>query len=83
MGRIIVATKLSNIIETIQEITPTDNPTTLAKRPTQYYMEMLHILIARPLKPYEPTTNPTRLTKVGLKQYDESVINLVDYSKQL
>ncbi len=83
MGRIVVATKLSNITKTIQEITPTNNPTTLVKRPTQYYMEMLHILIARPLKPYEPTTNPTRFTKVGLKQYDEFVINLVDSREQL
>jgi len=46
-------------------------------------MEMSHSPITRPLEPYEPTTNPTRFTKVGLKQYDEPIINLVDSSKQL
>jgi len=46
-------------------------------------MEMPHSLIARPLEPYEPTTNPTRFTKVGLKQYDEPIINLVDSNEQL
>ncbi len=44
---------------------------------------MPHSPIARPLEPFEPTTNPTTLTKVGLKQYDEPIINLVDSSEQL
>jgi hypothetical protein len=39
---------------------------------------MPHSLIIGPLEPSEPTTNPIGFTKVGLREFDESIINLAN-----
>jgi hypothetical protein len=42
---------------------------------------MPHNLIARPLKPDELTKNHTRLIEVSLREFDECIINLADFSE--
>jgi hypothetical protein len=44
-------------------------------------VEMLHNPIARPLKPNELKINHTRLIEISLREFDECIINLVDFSE--
>ncbi len=74
-------TILLNIGRIVQEITPTNNPTTSISEPIRYYMEMFHSHVIGPSKLDEPTTNPFRLTKVVLMEFDDLIINLVDYDE--
>jgi hypothetical protein len=59
--------ELLNIVGIVQEITPTDNPISSTEKPTQYYVEMFHSLIARPLESNEPITNLIGIIKVNLR----------------
>jgi len=44
-------------------------------------VEMLHNHVARPLKPNEFTINYTRLIEVSLREFDECIINLANFSE--
>jgi hypothetical protein len=44
-------------------------------------VEMPHNPITRPLKPNELTINHTKLIEVSLREFDECIINLADFSE--
>jgi hypothetical protein len=77
MGEVVYHNKAIIILKR----TSTNNPTSLAEEPIQYYVEMLHNHIARPLKLDEPTIDHIRLIEVSQKEFDECIINLVDFNE--
>ncbi len=77
MGEVVYGNKARTILKT----TSTNNPTSLVEEPTWYYVEMPHNPIARPLKPDEPIINHTRLIEVNLRESNECIINLADFSE--
>ncbi len=71
---------LFNIVRIVQEITLADNPISSTEKPTWYYVEMFHSPIARPLESNEPIANLIGLTEVNLREFNELIINLANFS---